>query len=312
MTGYTHIPVLPEETIEALNISPDGIYVDGTAGGGGHSELIAIRLSDKGRLIAIDQDGEAIEAAGKRLAKYGDRVTIIRNNFRNIKNIMDDLGIREVNGIVLDIGVSSHQLDDPDRGFSYMKDGPLDMRMDRDSSLTAADIVNNCAEDELFRIIKNYGEERYAKQVAKAIVCKRKEKRIETTSELCRIIEDAYPAKAAHAGGSPAMRTFQALRIEVNHELDALNDSLDIMTDLLASKGRLAVISFHSLEDRIVKENFRRNENPCTCPPDFPVCVCGKKSRGRCVNRKAITAGDKELRENPRSHSAKLRIFEKI
>lgn len=311
MAGYSHIPVLPKETIEGLNIDPDGIYVDGTAGGGGHSALIAERLSDKGRLIAIDQDDEAVAAAAQRLKKYGDRVTIIRNNFRNIKNIMDDLGIREVNGIILDIGVSSHQLDDAARGFSYMNDGPLDMRMDRNSTITAADIVNNSTESDLYRLIKDYGEERYAKAIAGAIVRGREAGRIETTFELRRIIEEAVPSRARHAGGNPSMRTFQAIRIEVNHELDALNDSLDVMIGLLASGGRMAVISFHSLEDRIVKENFRRNENPCTCPPDFPVCVCGKQSRGRCINKKAVTAGDEELKENPRAHSAKLRIFEK-
>ena len=311
MTGFSHIPVLPEETIEGLNITPDGIYVDGTAGGGGHSALIAGRLSEKGRLIAIDQDDEAIAAAGQRLKEYGDRVTIIRDNFRNIKKIMDDLGIDEVNGILLDIGVSSHQLDDADRGFSYMKDGPLDMRMDKTSSTKAADIVNNSTESTLYRIIKDYGEERYAGSIAKAIVRERGSGEIRTTSKLCEIIEKAVPARARHAGGNPAMRTFQALRIEVNHELDVLSDSLDVMIDLLSSGGRIAVISFHSLEDRIVKENFRKNENPCTCPPDFPVCVCGKQSRGRCINKKAITAGEKELKENPRAHSAKLRIFEK-
>ena len=311
MTGFSHIPVLPEETIEGLNITPDGIYVDGTAGGGGHSALIAGRLSEKGRLIAIDQDDEAIAAAGQRLKEYGDRVTIIRDNFRNIKKIMDDLGIGEVNGILLDIGVSSHQLDDADRGFSYMKDGPLDMRMDKTSSTKAADIVNNCTESALYRIIKDYGEERYAGSIAKAIVRERGSGEIRTTARLCEIIEKAGPARARHAGGNPAMRTFQALRIEVNHELDVLSDSLDVMIDLLSSGGRIAVISFHSLEDRIVKENFRKNENPCTCPPDFPVCVCGKQSRGRCINKKAITAGEKELKENPRAHSAKLRIFEK-
>ena len=312
MTGYSHIPVLPKETVEGLNISPDGIYVDGTAGGGGHSALIAERLSGNGRLIAIDQDDEAVKAAGEKLKQYGDRVTIIRNNFRNMKNIMDDLGIREVNGIILDIGVSSHQLDDAGRGFSYMNEGPLDMRMDRSSSTDAADIVNESTESELYRIIRDYGEERYARQIAKAITKKREDKRIETTLEFRKIIEEAVPAKARHAGGSPAMRTFQALRIEVNHELDVLSDSLDVMIGLLAGGGRLAVISFHSLEDRIVKENFRKNENPCICPPDFPVCVCGKKSWGRCVNRKAVTAGEEELKDNPRSHSAKLRIFERI
>ena len=312
MTGYDHTPVLPEETIGSLAIVPDGIYVDGTAGGGGHSKLIAERLSDRGKLIAVDQDEEAVRAASDRLRNYGDRVTIIRDNYRNIKLILNDLGIREVNGIILDIGVSSHQLDDAGRGFSYMKDGPLDMRMDRSSSITAADIINNYEESELYSIIRRYGEERYAGPIAKGIVKARKAGRIETTLGLSEVISSSVPAKAKRTGGNPAMRTFQALRIEVNHELDALSESLDVMIDLLASKGRLSVITFHSLEDRIVKECFRRNENPCTCPPDFPVCVCGKKSRGICVNRKAVTAGDKELESNPRAHSAKLRIFEKI
>ena len=311
MMEFEHIPVLPEETTESLAIRPDGIYVDGTAGGGGHSELIAERLSGSGRLIAIDQDDEAIEAATERLSKYGDRVTIIRNNFRNIRNILDDLGIREVNGIVLDIGVSSHQLDDPDRGFSYMKDGPLDMRMDKSSSMTAADIVNEYDAVTLTRLIREYGEERYAKRIAEAIVSARGKAPIETTGQLARVIERAVPGRAGHAGGNPSMRTFQALRIEVNHELEALSESLDTMVELLAQGGRLSVISFHSLEDRIVKEAFRTYENPCICPPDFPVCVCGRKSRGRCIGRKAVTASDKELKDNPRAHSAKLRTFEK-
>jgi 16S rRNA (cytosine1402-N4)-methyltransferase len=268
-------------------------------------------LSGSGRLISIDQDEEAIEAASQRLKEYGDRVTIIRDNYRNIKNILNDLGIREVNGIILDIGVSSHQLDEAGRGFSYMKDGPLDMRMDRSQALTAADIVNGYQEEELVRIIKTYGEERYAKLISGAIIRERKKKAIETTLELSDIIGSAVPAKARHSGGNPAMRTFQALRIEVNHELDALSESLDLMIDLLTSKGRLSVITFHSLEDRIVKESFRRNENPCICPPDFPVCVCGRKSRGRCAGRKAVTASEEEIKENPRAHSAKLRTFEK-
>ncbi len=311
MTDFNHISVLPEESISSLDIVPDGIYVDGTAGGGGHSALIAEKLSEKGRLIAIDQDEEAIAAAAERLRTYGDRVTIIRDNYRNTKLILDDLGIREVNGIILDIGVSSHQLDDADRGFSYMKDGPLDMRMDRSSSITAADIVNGYEEHELVRVIRTYGEERYAKAIAASIALARKQNPIRTTLELAEIINSAVPAKARHAKGNPAMRTFQALRIEVNHELDALSESLDVMIDILAKHGRLSVITFHSLEDRIVKETFRRNEKPCTCPPDFPVCICGKKSKGRCINRKAITAGTKELEENPRAHSAKLRTFEK-
>ncbi|MBQ4483047.1 MAG: 16S rRNA (cytosine(1402)-N(4))-methyltransferase RsmH [Lachnospiraceae bacterium] len=310
MTDFEHIPVLADELIDSLNIVPEGIYVDGTAGGGGHSSLIAEKLSGKGRLIAIDQDEEAIAAAKEKLEKYGDRVTIVRDNFRHIKSILDDLGIMEVNGIILDIGVSSHQLDDAKRGFSYMKDGPLDMRMDRQSSITAEDLVRESTEEELTDIIKSFGEERYAKLIARAIVKKRSIVPIKTTLELKAIIEEAVPKRAGN-NGNPAMRTFQALRIEVNHELDALNESLDTMIDLLAPKGRISVISFHSLEDRIVKENFKKNEDPCTCPPSFPVCVCGNVSKGRRINKKAITAGEKELEENPRSHSAKLRTFEK-
>lgn len=310
MTDFEHIPVLADELIDSLNIVPEGIYVDGTAGGGGHSSLIAEKLSGKGRLIAIDHDEEAIAAAKEKLEKYGDRVTIVRDNFRHIKSILDDLGIMEVNGIILDIGVSSHQLDDAKRGFSYMKDGPLDMRMDRQSSITAEDLVRESTEEELTDIIKSFGEERYAKLIARAIVKKRSIVPIKTTLELKAIIEEAVPKRAGN-NGNPAMRTFQALRIEVNHELDALNESLDTMIDLLAPKGRISVISFHSLEDRIVKENFKKNEDPCTCPPSFPVCVCGKVSKGRRINKKAITAGEKELEENPRSHSAKLRTFEK-
>ena len=311
MIDYDHVPVMPEETIASLEIVPDGIYVDGTAGGGGHSALIAERLSDEGRLISIDQDAEAIDAASERLGNYGDRVTIIRDNYRNIKLILDDLGIREVNGIILDIGVSSHQLDDADRGFSYMKDGPLDMRMDRSASVSASDIVNGYETAELERIIRTYGEERYAKGIAEAIGIERRKQPIQNTLHLADIVKEAVPAKARHTGGNPAMRTFQALRIEVNHELDALSESLDMMIDILKPGGRLSVITFHSLEDRIVKECFRRNENPCTCPPSFPVCVCGKISKGRRVSKKAVTASKKELEENPRSHSAKLRTFEK-
>jgi 16S rRNA (cytosine1402-N4)-methyltransferase len=312
MIEFSHIPVMPEEVIASLDIIPDGIYVDGTAGGGGHSALIAQKLSDNGRLIALDQDEEAIEAATKKLERYGDRVTIIRSNFRNITQVMDDLGIREVNGIILDLGVSSHQLDDPDRGFSYMNDGPLDMRMDKRVSLTAQYIVNSYPKNELVHIIRDYGEDRYAVRIADAIVRNRESGEINSTAALADIIKDAVPGKAKYAGGNPAMRTFQALRIEVNKELDVLGESLDTMIDLLAEGGRISVITFHSLEDRIVKEAFRRNENPCTCPPNFPVCVCGKKSKGRCLNRKPVTAGEKELEANPRSHSAKLRTFERI
>ena len=312
MIEFAHIPVMPEETISSLGIREDGIYVDGTAGGGGHSALIAERLSDRGRLIALDQDEEAIEAASEKLEQYGDRVTIIRSNFRNIKQVVDDLGIREVNGIILDLGVSSHQLDDPDRGFSYMNDGPLDMRMDKRVSLDAQYIVNFYSQNELTHIIRDYGEDRYAARIADAIVRNREHGEIKTTAALAEIVREAVPGKAKYTGGHPAMRTFQALRIAVNGELDVLRDSIDTMIDLLSDGGRISVITFHSLEDRIVKEAFRRNENPCTCPPSFPVCVCGKKSKGRCIGKKPVTAGEKELIDNPRSHSAKLRTFERI
>ena len=311
-TDFVHIPVLFDEVMESLNIDPDGTYVDGTAGGGGHAKGIADRLSAIGRLVAIDQDEEAIEAAGKRLEGSRCRTDIVRGNFRNIRPILRELEIEEVDGILLDIGVSSHQLDEGDRGFSYIKDGPLDMRMDRRNPVTAADIIRNYDEARLAGIIRKYGEERYAGRIAKAIKEALKGREIDTTLELAGIIEKAVPSKAAHSGGSPAMRTFQALRIEVNHELDALEESLDVMIGMLKSGGRLSVITFHSLEDRIVKETFRRNENPCTCPPDFPVCICGKKPTGKCVGRKPVTAGEEEIRNNKRAHSAKLRCFEKI
>ncbi len=311
MTDFEHVPVLLEETIRSLNIDPDGIYVDGTAGGGGHSFEIAKHLTGKGRLIATDQDEEAIKAAGERLKGFGDKVSIIRSNYRDIDQVLRELGIDKVKGILLDIGVSSHQLDDPDRGFSYMNDGPLDMRMDQRNPVSAKDIIAGYSEKELYRVIKDYGEERYAGSIARAIVKERDVKDIDSTGRLSDIIRGAVPGKARHSGTNPAMRTFQALRIEVNHELEVLEDSLDMMIDLLEEGGRLSVITFHSLEDRIVKETFRRNENPCTCPKDFPVCVCGKKPKGRCVNRKPITAGEMEISENGRSHSAKLRVFEK-
>ena len=312
MTEFGHIPVLPEETIDSLAIVPDGVYIDGTAGGGGHSLLIAERLSEKGWLIAIDQDGEAIEAAIERLSDYPDRVTVVRSNYRTVKQIMDDMGIPSVNGILLDIGVSSHQIDEAERGFSYMLDGPLDMRMDKRNPSTAADIVNGYTREELIRIIKEYGEERFAVRIADAIVRERDRERIETTGRLAEIIRGAVPGKAKYTGGNPAMRTFQALRIETNRELEVLGESLDMMVEMLKDRGRLSVITFHSLEDRIVKEAFRRYEKPCICPPEFPVCVCGRIPKGRCVNRKPVTAGEKELRENPRAHSAKLRTFEVI
>lgn len=309
---FKHYSVLLEETIDNLNIKPDGVYVDGTLGGGGHSYQICKRLTDGGRLIGIDQDKDAIAAAGERLKEFGDQVTIVRSNYSNMKNVLQDLGIEKVDGIVLDLGVSSFQLDTPERGFTYRsEDAPLDMRMDDRQKLTAKDIVNEYSEAELFRIIRDYGEDRFAKNIAKHIVAARKDKPIETTGELNRIISGAIPMKVQATGGHPSKRTYQAIRIELNHELDVLKDTLDDMIDLLNEDGRLCIITFHSLEDRIVKSNFKKNENPCTCPSSFPVCVCGKKSKGRVVTRKPILPSEEELEENSRSKSAKLRVFEK-
>lgn len=309
---FKHYSVLLEETIDNLNIKPDGVYVDGTLGGGGHSYQICKRLTDGGRLIGIDQDKDAIAAAGERLKEFEDQVTIVRSNYSNMKNVLQDLGIEKVDGIVLDLGVSSFQLDTPERGFTYRsEDAPLDMRMDDRQKLTAKDIVNEYSEAELFRIIRDYGEDRFAKNIAKHIVAARKDKPIETTGELNQIISGAIPMKVQATGGHPSKRTYQAIRIELNHELDVLKDTLDDMIDLLNEDGRLCIITFHSLEDRIVKSNFKKNENPCTCPSSFPVCVCGKKSKGRVVTRKPILPSEEELEENSRSKSAKLRVFEK-
>ena len=309
---FKHYSVLLEETIDNLNIRPDGVYVDGTLGGGGHSYQICKRLTDGGRLIGIDQDKDAIAAAGERLKEFEDQVTIVRSNYSNMKNVLQDLGIEKVDGIVLDLGVSSFQLDTPERGFTYRsEDAPLDMRMDDRQKLTAKDIVNEYSEAELFRIIRDYGEDRFAKNIAKHIVAARKDKPIETTGELNRIISGAIPMKVQATGGHPSKRTYQAIRIELNHELDVLKDTLDDMIDLLNEDGRLCIITFHSLEDRIVKSNFKKNENPCTCPSSFPVCVCGKKSKGRVVTRKPILPSEEELEANSRSKSAKLRVFEK-
>lgn len=309
---FAHRSVLLEETIEYLNIRPDGIYVDGTLGGAGHSSEICKQLSDSGRLIGIDQDEDAIRAATKRLEPYKEKVTIIRDNYCNMKTRLEEIGIQGVNGILLDLGVSSYQLDDPERGFTYRECAPLDMRMDRRQSKTARDIVNGYSELDLYRIIRDYGEEKFAKNIARHIVARRQEKPIETTEELNDIIKAAIPAKVRATGGHPSKRTYQAIRIELNHELEVLNNSLDDMIDLLLPGGRLCVITFHSLEDRMVKTIFKRNENPCTCPPNFPVCTCGKKSKGSMITRKPVVPGDQELEENPRSKSSKLRVFEKI
>lgn len=308
---FNHYSVLLNETIENLNIKPDGIYVDGTLGGGGHSLEICKRLGKGGRLIGIDQDADAIQAATERLSDYKEHVTIVRSNYSDMVNVLKNLGIQKVDGIVLDLGVSSFQLDTPERGFTYRsEDAPLDMRMDDRQALTAKDIVNEYSEKELFRIIRDYGEDKFAKNIAKHIVNARQEKTIETTGDLNKIIRAAIPMKMQQ-NGHPSKKTFQAIRIELNHELDVLKDNLDEMIDLLNDEGRLCIITFHSLEDRIVKVNFKKNEDPCTCPRNFPVCVCGNKSKGKVVSRKPILPSEEELEINSRSKSAKLRVFEK-
>ena len=308
---FSHKSVLLNETIEGLKIKPDGVYVDGTLGGAGHSSVIASKLSEDGRLIGIDQDAAAIAAAGERLAPYGDKVQIVRSNYENMCQVVQECGFSGVDGILLDLGVSSYQLDTLERGFSYKYDTRLDMRMDERQTLTAETIVNEYGEMELFRIIRDYGEDKFAKNIAKHIVAARAKKRIETTYELNEIIRAAIPAKMREGGGHPSKRTYQAIRIECNRELDVLRDTLDAMIDLLNPGGRLCIITFHSLEDRIVKTNFKRNENPCTCPPSFPVCTCGNKSKGKVVTRKPILPTEEEMEENSRSKSAKLRVFEK-
>lgn len=308
---FEHKSVLLDETIENLKINPDGIYVDGTLGGGGHSYEIAKRLKN-GRLIGIDQDNAAIQAAGERLEAYKDKVTIVRSNYCEMKKLLNELKIQKVDGIMLDLGVSSYQLDTPERGFSYKEDAPLDMRMDTRNPKTAKDIINNYSEMELYRIIRDYGEDNFAKNIAKHIVRMRTEKPIETTFELTEAIKAAIPMKLRINTGHPAKRTFQAIRIELNQELEVLKNTLQDMIELLNPGGRLCIITFHSLEDRIVKSSFKTNEHPCTCPPDFPVCVCGKKSKGRVITRKPILPSEEELLYNSRSKSAKLRVFEKI
>lgn len=308
---FKHTSVLLHETIEYLSVRPEGIYVDGTLGGGGHASEIAARLRGTGRLIGIDQDADAIEAAGKRLEPYGERVTLIRDNYCNMQEALRQIGIEKVDGIVLDLGVSSFQLDNVERGFSYKYDTTLDMRMDIRQSLSAKEIVNDYPESDLYRIIRDYGEEQFAKNIAKHIVMARKDKPVETTGQLCDIIRAAIPAKMRATGGHPAKRTFQAIRIECNRELEVLKDSLDQLIDMLNPGGRICIITFHSLEDRIVKSVFRKNENPCTCPPDFPVCVCGQVSKGKVVTRKPILPSEEEMIENKRAKSAKLRVFSK-
>ena len=309
---FSHTSVLLYETVDSLNIRPDGIYVDGTLGGGGHASLVLSRLGEQGRLIGLDQDADAIAAAGERLKEYGDRVTVIRTNYENIKDALASQGISGADGIYLDLGVSSYQLDTADRGFTYREDdAPLDMRMDQRNTQTAKDIVNGYSEMELYRIIRDYGEDRFAKNIAKHIVKARQEKEVETAGELTEIIKASIPAKVRATGGHPSKRTFQAIRIELNRELQVLEQSIDTMIDLLNPGGRLSIITFHSLEDRIVKNKFRENENPCICPPEFPVCMCGRKSKGRVVTRKPVLPSEEELAANKRSKSAKLRVFEK-
>jgi 16S rRNA (cytosine1402-N4)-methyltransferase len=308
---FKHVSVLLQETIDSLNIKPDGIYVDGTLGGGGHSLEICKRLGSGGRLIGIDQDNDAIAAASKRLSDYSDKVTIVHSNYKYIGTVLKNLNIEGVDGIILDLGVSSYQLDNADRGFTYREDVPLDMRMNQDDVMTARDIVNDYSEMELFRIIRDYGEDQFAKNIAKHIVRARNEHPIETTGQLNEIIKAAIPAKMRQGTGHPSKKTYQAIRIELNHELDVLEGTLDEMISLLNPGGRLSIITFHSLEDRIVKNIMRKNMDPCTCPKNFPVCVCGKVSMGKVITRKPIVPSDEELELNPRAKSSKLRVFEK-
>ena len=308
---FIHQSVLLDETIEYLNVKPDGIYVDGTLGGGGHAFEVCKRLGEHGHFVGIDQDAAAIEAAGKRLAPFKDKVDIVRSNYKDMKRVLQDLGIQKVDGIVLDLGVSSYQLDNAERGFTYREDVPLDMRMDQRQSKTARDIINEYSEMELFHMIRDYGEDKFAKNIAKHIVMERDKHPIETTGQLIAVIDRAIPAKIRAKSGHPAKKTFQAIRIELNHELEVLNDSLDTMIDLLNEEGRICIITFHSLEDRIVKTIYKRNENPCICPPSFPVCTCGRKPKGKVITRKPVVPQVEEINNNKRSKSSKLRVFER-
>ena len=308
--GFSHYSVMRSEAIDALRIIPDGIYVDCTAGGGGHSFEIASRLSEKGRLIAFDQDSDALQAAKKRLSPYLERVSLVHANFKDVGPLLQEMGIEKIHGALLDLGVSSYQLDHAERGFSYMQSAPLDMRMDRTQSLTAYDVVNGYEEKDLSRILRLYGEEKFAPQIARKIVSERQKANIETTGQLSDLIRAAIPAKARQGGHHPAKKSFQAIRIEVNRELDVIEPALRALTELLAVGGRLAVITFHSLEDRLTKQTFASFEGSCTCPPDFPVCVCGRKQIAKAL--KSVTPSEKELEENPRSRSARLRVLEKI
>ena len=309
---FKHISVLLDETIDSLNIKPDGIYVDGTLGGGGHSLEICKRLGNGGRLVGIDQDMDAIKAATKRLEDYKDKVDIVHSNYQDIESCLRELSICGVDGIVLDLGVSSYQLDNVDRGFTYREDTPLDMRMDQSQTRTAKDIVNGYSEMELFKVIRDYGEDGFAKNIAKHIVKARENGPIETTGQLNEIIKAAIPAKMRQGTGHPSKKTFQAIRIELNQELEVLENSIDKMIELLNPGGRLSIITFHSLEDRIVKNIFRRNMNPCTCPPSFPVCTCGQAPKGKIITRKPIIPSDEEISDNKRAKSSKLRVFEKF
>ena len=293
--AFQHTSVLLEETIDGLAVKPDGIYVDATLGGGGHAFEVCSRLNGNGRFIGIDQDAAAIEAAGERLKDFGEKVTIIRSNYRELKSVLRSIGVEKVDGIVLDLGVSSYQLDTAERGFSYRADASLDMRMDQRQQTTAKDIVNTYSETELYRVIRDYGEDKFAKNIAKHIVMEREKNPIETTGQLNEVIRRAIPMKFQKNGGHPSKRTFQAIRIELNRELEVLRESLDEMIDMLNPGGRICIITFHSLEDRIVKSAFRKNEDPCTCPSHFPVCVCGNVSKGKVITRKPILPGEEEL-----------------
>ena len=308
---FNHVSVLLNECIEGLNIKENGIYVDGTLGGAGHSSEILKRLSNEGRLIGIDQDTDALKAAKERLKDYSN-VTFVHSNFSNIENVLDNLNIDGVDGILMDLGVSSYQLDEGERGFSYMKDAPLDMRMNRENDFSAYNVVNEYSEEDLYRIIRDYGEEKFAKRIASFIVENRQEKNIETTLELVEIIKNAIPAKARREGPHPAKRTFQAIRIEVNSELSILNKTIEDGVKKLNKGGRMAIITFHSLEDRIVKNKFRDLAVSCRCPKEFPVCVCGEKAKVKIISRKAIEPTKEEVEINPRSRSAKLRVIEKL
>lgn len=308
---FKHVSVLLDECIDGLDIKPDGIYVDCTLGGAGHSSHIVRKLSEKGRLIGIDQDKDALKAAGERLKEFNN-VTLVHSNFYNIDDVLENLGIEKVDGILMDLGVSSYQLDQGERGFSYMKDAPLDMRMNREDSLSAYEVVNDYSEDEITRIIRDYGEEKFARRIAKFILARREERPIETTFELVELIKNAIPAKARREGPHPAKRTFQAIRIEVNSELSILNRTIEDGVKRLNEDGRMAIITFHSLEDRIVKLKFRELATSCICPREFPICICRNTAKVELISRKPIDPTEKEVEENPRSRSAKLRVVKKI